>query len=168
MSQNIPKRPKTSQNVPKRPKTSQNAIASWYGCIIFRTSWNLFENSDAINWFYCIMLWTSLNLAQPRPKLACLSQHNTAKRSKMSKNVPKRAKMPQNIPQNVPEHVMKKSRNTLKNSPGRPKLSKILQHKENRSWKSSTVQKCREFCRTNKIDPTFLHRPKMSGILQYK
>ena len=130
------KRPKTSQNIPKRPKTSQNAIASWYGCIIFRTSWNLFENSDAINWFYCIMLWTSLNLAQPRPKFACLSQHNTAKHSNMSKNVPKRAKMPQNIPQ-------------------RFKMS------QNMSWKSHAIlwrtaqdgQNCQKFCSTKKIDP---------------
>ena len=110
-----------------------------------------------------------LSPAQTKVCLPITTQH-----SKTFKNVQKCAKTCQNAPkhpatfQNVPEHVIKKSCNTLKNSPGRPKLSKILQHKENRSWKSSTVQKCREFCRTNKIDPTFLHRPKMSGILQYK
>ena len=48
------------QDQPRLIKASQ---ASWYYCIILRTSWKLFENSDdVINLFYCIMLWTSLNL----------------------------------------------------------------------------------------------------------
>ena len=102
-------RPALLKSSPAKPSQGQSrpakAIASWYDCIILRTSWNLFENSDAINWFYCIMLWTSLNLAQPRPELACLSQHNTAKRPKTSKNVQKHPKTFQNVPE---RHILNK------------------------------------------------------------
>ena len=78
--QNVQKRPETSKNVPKHTKTSamptQAQLSMMQYCIILRTSWKLFENSDAINSFYCILL------------------QNVLKRPETSKNIQKHQQCP--------------------------------------------------------------------------
>ena len=92
-SRNVLKRQKTSRNIPKHTKTSamptQAQLSMMQYCIILRTSWNLFINSDAINWF---MFQTSQNI----PKHLQMSQ-NIPQLPETSPNFPKGPQTLQNI-----------------------------------------------------------------------
>ena len=108
-SRSSPAQLSPAQPSPAQPNPAQ-PVASWYDCIILRTSWNLFINSDEINWF---MFQISSGIAK-HPQMSL----NIQKLPLTSPNVPKR---PQTL-QNVQKHP-ETSRNVQK----RPGTSRNIQ-----------------------------------------